>query len=170
MVYYRKSSKFAKSDKSGVDCDVKELQSLLKGSSSWQFQWYTNPITERYYKPLTKSDHTLVFESRFESGNLDMAISIGNDSYKLVMQNDSNTKGNCQWFYFRVENTVQNLKANFEIINYVTRLLRVKTTLSSQKECVYQCILLRHTNCVTGNGKKVVITYAILQIAIRRYQ
>lgn len=38
-----------------------------------------------YYKPEDKEDETLVFESRFESGNLLAAIKISNDEYDLIL-------------------------------------------------------------------------------------
>lgn len=35
---------------------------------------YDTKVTEQYYKPKGPDDTTLVFESRFESGNLSMAV------------------------------------------------------------------------------------------------
>lgn len=35
----------------------------------------------QYYTPKDKKDKTLVFESRFESGNLDMAIKVNENEY-----------------------------------------------------------------------------------------
>ena len=49
----------------------------------------------------------LGFESGFESGNLLMVMR-GEEceipTFDLYMQNDFNTKGCTQWFYFRVRN------------------------------------------------------------------
>lgn len=39
------------------------------------------------------NDKTLVFESRFESGNLAMVFKLSDNEYNLVLQNDINTKG-----------------------------------------------------------------------------
>lgn len=69
-----------------------------------------------YYNP-GPADKTLVFESRFESGNLSMAIKVSDNEYNLILQNDINTKGHTQWFYFRTTNTYQGLKVRFNIIN-----------------------------------------------------
>jgi Cytosolic carboxypeptidase N-terminal domain len=91
---------------------------LVRDPDSWKFSWESNKAVEPYYKPKSNDD-TLQFESRFESGNLDMAIKVDSNCYKLVMQSDSNTKGNCQWFYFRVQNTRCNTRVHFEIVNYV---------------------------------------------------
>ena len=43
-----------------------------------------------------RDDKTLVFESRFESGNLEAAIKISDSEYNLILQNDINTAGNTQ--------------------------------------------------------------------------
>ena len=34
------------------------------------------------------------------------------------MQNDTNTQGHTQWFYFQVKNTRSNLPVKFNILNY----------------------------------------------------
>jgi len=64
----------------------------------------------------TSKDTTLVFESRFESGNLNLAVKVSNlnvdnsvgiapiipknnvklDEYNLILQNDTNTHGHTQ--------------------------------------------------------------------------
>ena len=69
-----------------------------------------------YYK-LKNNDSTLVFESRFESGNLSLAIKINDNEYNLLMQNDINTNGHTQWFYFRVSNTNKST-VKFNILNF----------------------------------------------------
>ena len=46
-----------------------------------------------YYTPEDEKDNTLVFESRFESGNLLAAIKTSENEYDLILQNDINTNG-----------------------------------------------------------------------------
>lgn len=46
-----------------------------------------------YYTPSGPTDKTLVFESRFESGNLQLVNKISDNEYDLVLQNDINSKG-----------------------------------------------------------------------------
>ncbi len=92
---------------------------LVRDPDSWKYSWENNKPVEPYYKPKSNDDDTLIFESRFECGNLDMAIKADGNCYKLVMQSDSNTKGNCQWFYFRVQNAKRDMSVHFEIVNYV---------------------------------------------------
>ena len=46
------------------------------------------------------TDKTLLFESKFESGNLYLSQKVSDSEYNLLMQNDINTNGHTQWFYF----------------------------------------------------------------------
>ena len=57
------------------------------------------------YRPYGPEDKTLIFESRFESGNLYLVNKVTDSEYTLVMQNDINTSGHTQWFFFRTQNT-----------------------------------------------------------------
>ena len=43
-----------------------------------------------------------MFDSRFESGNLRKAAKVNNVEYNLWLENDTNTRGHTQWFYFKV--------------------------------------------------------------------
>ena len=63
-------------------------------------------------------DKTLLFESRFESGNLYLATKVSDQEYDCLMQNDINTQGHTQWFYFKVTNTHSGLPVKFNIMNY----------------------------------------------------
>mmetsp|Transcript_4423 Transcript_4423/g.6487 ORF Transcript_4423/g.6487 Transcript_4423/m.6487 type:complete len:112 (+) Transcript_4423:1238-1573(+) len=49
---------------------------------------------------IDRSDKTLLFESKFESGNLYLAQKVSDHEYNLLMQNDINTSGHTQWFFF----------------------------------------------------------------------
>ena len=66
--------------------NVKELLSSEPSAASSQ-------MVLPYYTPTDSNDRTLVFESRFESGNLAMAIKVSDAEYNLVLSNDINTKG-----------------------------------------------------------------------------
>lgn len=57
------------------------------------------------YRLKDYEDKTLLIESRFESGNLYLAQKVSDSEYNCMMQNDINTSGHTQWFYFRVMNT-----------------------------------------------------------------
>ncbi|XP_032917579.1 cytosolic carboxypeptidase 2 isoform X4 [Catharus ustulatus] len=62
-------------------------------------------------------DTTLLFESRFESGNLEKAIKVGPYEYVLMLRPDLYTAKHTQWFYFRVQNTRQEPLYRFTIAN-----------------------------------------------------
>jgi len=44
-----------------------------------------------------------VFDSNFESGNLDFAAKVSDAEYDLLMRLDSNSRSHQQWFYFSVD-------------------------------------------------------------------
>lgn len=50
-------------------------------------------------------DHSLTFDSDFESGNLLRAVQKGDATYDLFLRSDLHTQGHTQWFYFAVANT-----------------------------------------------------------------
>jgi len=76
------------------------------------------PIVLPYYTPNDEYDRTLVFESRFESGNLAMAFKLSDAEYNLVLSNDINTKGHTQWFFYRVSNTTKGMTVKFNLLNH----------------------------------------------------
>jgi hypothetical protein len=49
--------------------------------------------------------HSLTFDSEFESGNLLRAVQKGDATYDLFLRSDLHTQGHTQWFYFAVANT-----------------------------------------------------------------
>ncbi|VDM78148.1 unnamed protein product, partial [Strongylus vulgaris] len=64
-----------------------------------------------------KVDH-LLFESRFECGNLRRATQVGPTHYELILSPDINQKKeHYQWFYFEVSNVINDVPYTFEIIN-----------------------------------------------------
>lgn len=68
-------------------------------------------------EPCAEAPSDLIFESRFESGNLDLAVKVSDYEYNLLMQNDINTKGHTQWFYFKVQNKTRSTYT-FHILNF----------------------------------------------------
>lgn len=56
---------------------------------------------------LTSPD-SLVFESRFESGNLAKAVKIAGNFYELYLRTDLYTSRHVQWFYFSLKNMQPN--------------------------------------------------------------
>jgi hypothetical protein len=56
------------------------------------------------------ADTTLVFESRFESGNLRRAVQVSRFEYDLVCAPDLNTTGHTQWYFFSVRNARKGVR------------------------------------------------------------
>ncbi|CAD8118596.1 unnamed protein product [Paramecium sonneborni] len=65
-----------------------------------------------------QSDEDIKFDSLFESGNLFQVFKKSDRDYILLLQNDINTKGYTQWFYFSISNNSPNLcNIKLSIIN-----------------------------------------------------
>ncbi|KAF7257709.1 hypothetical protein EG68_06984, partial [Paragonimus skrjabini miyazakii] len=61
---------------------------------------------------------SLVFESRFECGNLGHARRIGLYDYELTLKPDLYTRRHVQWFYFAVRNAIPGVVYRFVIVNF----------------------------------------------------
>ncbi|XP_051979139.1 cytosolic carboxypeptidase 2-like isoform X2 [Xyrauchen texanus] len=64
-----------------------------------------------------QNEPKLAFESRFESGNLQKAVQVGQYDYELTLRTDLYTTKHTQWFYFRVRNMRAGITYRFTIIN-----------------------------------------------------
>nr|CAD7599970.1 unnamed protein product [Timema genevievae] len=60
---------------------------------------------------------TLLFESRFESGNLRKVLQVASKEYDLILMPDVNSCRHHQWFYFEVSNMESKTPYQFNIIN-----------------------------------------------------
>ncbi|KAJ7329969.1 hypothetical protein JRQ81_016143 [Phrynocephalus forsythii] len=63
-------------------------------------------------------DNTLIFEARFESGNLQKVVKISDFEYQLTLRTDLYTKKHTQWYYFQVTNTQAGIPYRFTIVNF----------------------------------------------------
>ncbi|XP_033018639.1 cytosolic carboxypeptidase 3 isoform X3 [Lacerta agilis] len=63
-------------------------------------------------------DNTLIFEARFESGNLQKVVKISDFEYQLTLRTDLYTKKHTQWYYFQVTNTQAGMPYRFTIVNF----------------------------------------------------
>lgn len=86
----------------------------------------------------------LVFDSRFESGNLMLAYESLEVpwEYRLLLQNDTNTRGYNQWFYFSVENMRAGQSYTLRLCNFVRDGLieaRKRNIRCSLKACGRLC-------------------------------
>ena len=73
------------------------------------------PFTTDY--TLEVPEDVLLFDSRFESGNLARAVRLHPHNYALYLNYDTETKGHTQWFYFSVCNSSQLGTYVFNIVN-----------------------------------------------------
>nr|XP_048691315.1 cytosolic carboxypeptidase 3 isoform X2 [Caretta caretta] len=63
-------------------------------------------------------DNTLIFEARFESGNLQKVVKVSEFEYQLTLRTDLYTTRHTQWYYFRVTNTHAGMPYRFTIVNF----------------------------------------------------
>ncbi|KAM9854713.1 cytosolic carboxypeptidase 2 [Aulostomus maculatus] len=75
------------------------------------------PIKSATSFDINHTNHTLEFESRFESGNLQKAVQVGAYDYELTLRTDLYTTKHTQWFYFRVRNMKASVTYRFTIVN-----------------------------------------------------
>ena len=68
-------------------------------------------------QPPEEAPNACSFDSNFESGNLLSAYRVAANEFDLVLQNDLNTKGNTQWFYFRLSHPPKNTAIRLNIVN-----------------------------------------------------
>jgi hypothetical protein len=73
-----------------IDGEKRDFKSMRSGQMGKLVQM----APQQFYKLTGPEDKTLIFESRFESGNLLAAIKVSETEYDLVLQNDINTNGN----------------------------------------------------------------------------
>jgi hypothetical protein len=97
--------------------DLENIVNLKKREDETTTTSAKNKIVNPYYKKMDDRDMTLIFESRFESGNLLAAYKLSEHNYQLVVQNDTNTNGYSQWFFFRVSGGRKGSNVHFNIIN-----------------------------------------------------
>ncbi|XP_075008384.1 cytosolic carboxypeptidase 3 isoform X2 [Calonectris borealis] len=68
-----------------------------------------------------KGDNTLIFEARFESGNLQKVVKVNEFEYQLTLRTDLYTSRHAQWYYFQVSNTQAGMPYRFTIVNFTKR-------------------------------------------------
>ena len=103
-------------------------QKKIKGMSDEDFEVYCKlknfpscpefPTT--YYLYIPDDNITLLFNSKFESGNLLRAVKLSDYEYNLHIQSDVNTHGNNHWYYFSVYNP-RKTPVTFNIVNMKRR-------------------------------------------------
>ena len=81
------------------------------------------------YNPDDKKDNIndnnakIIFDSKFESGNLRMAIKLNSgieNEYDLIMRKDYNSEKNYSWFFFSIESDKET-DIKFNILNFIKK-------------------------------------------------
>ena len=67
--------------------------------------------------PTLNRESEIIFNSCFESANLDCVIKVNPCEFDLFLRIDSNTRGHTQWFYFSVSNGSKIGNLTFNICN-----------------------------------------------------
>lgn len=102
-------------------CNLKKLMLKRRAREKKDERVYENPllvnVLSNYYEP-EPGESTLIFESRFECGNLAMASKIADNEYNLLLQTDINSRGHTQWFFFSVQNMKSNSTVKFNLLNF----------------------------------------------------
>lgn len=60
----------------------------------------------------------IVFNSMFESGNLDIVIRVSEAEYDLFMRVDSNTRGHTSWYNFTLNGVAKGERIRLNICNF----------------------------------------------------
>ena len=74
-------------------------------------------------EPKNSNDAKIIFESKFESGNLRMAIKLNSDidnEYDLIIRKDYNCEKNYSWFFFSIE-CDRECDIKFNILNFIKK-------------------------------------------------
>lgn len=76
-------------------------------------------IYSHAHGPVSLATHRnkIEFSSNFECGNLFRVYQVEYNEFDLVLQNDINTKGNNQWFFFMVKHVPKGLTLKINIVN-----------------------------------------------------
>ncbi|CAG9326951.1 unnamed protein product [Blepharisma stoltei] len=73
-----------------------------------------------YSLEIPNDQTTLIFDSKFESGNLDKVIKLSDFEYKLFIRSDTETSRHNHWYYFSVKN-FRPITVTFRIENMLKR-------------------------------------------------
>ncbi|XP_059844075.1 cytosolic carboxypeptidase 3-like [Hypanus sabinus] len=104
-----------------TDAEEGEVVYITNKASSKHFTFSrvggsAQPLTQAAVN-LNRQDNTLIFEARFECGNLQKVVKVGERDYNLTLHTDLYTARHTQWFYFQVQNTRKAVPYRFTIVN-----------------------------------------------------
>ena len=83
-------------------------------------EYYKTAIYYRAFEgmnPTIAPNSELVFDSQFESANLDCVVRVNDREYDLFLRVDSNTRGHTLWYYFSIRNGRHRKSVQLNICN-----------------------------------------------------
>lgn len=80
-------------------------------------QYGPERVYPQEYTLVVPKEKILIFDSKFESGNLHKAVKVSENEYNLWMDFDTETKGYTQWYYFSVKNYKAGHRVRFNLVN-----------------------------------------------------
>ena len=98
---------------------------------------FSNPKYEIFVPNLR---NVLIFDSRFESGNLKKVSKGNNIEYNLWLENDTSTKGHTQWYYFKVAYRDIPLAPEKKTHRITFNILNLAKTTSLYQEGMQPCV------------------------------
>jgi hypothetical protein len=97
--------------------------------------YYPAPLYATNVDRAYPTTETIIFESKFESGNLRKVVKVEEDEYKLWLEPDFGTLGHTMWFYF----SATSFKAGQKIRFYIQNLHRPESMYKSGMKPVVEC-------------------------------
>lgn len=88
--------------------------------------------------------NVLIFDSRFENGNLRKVAKVSNIEYNLWLENDLNTRGHTQWYFFKVMHQDIVLAADKKAHRVKFNILNLAKTSSLYQTGMKPCIWSRN--------------------------
>ena len=115
----------------GLDCATKGEKRIYEFLPPFQRQ-KTYPT---FYELLVPNTETIVlFNSRFESGNLKKSVRVSAEEYNLYLEFDLNSRNYTQWYYFSTKNVRKGQRVKFNLIN----LMKIDSAYNEgMKPCVF---------------------------------
>ncbi|CAD8130855.1 unnamed protein product [Paramecium sonneborni] len=102
-------------------------------------------MKQKDFKPLQleQESKNYQFDSHYESSNLFASFRINTNEYDLIMQNDTNSKGNTQWFNFSVKIPKKMLQLHltlqtFHLFNQIKQKQRDILDQGRQQCCLFK--------------------------------
>ena len=94
----------------------------------------------------------MIFDSRFENANLRKVAKVNNVEYNLWLENDLNTKGHTQWYFFKVlyKDVALRVDKKSHIIKF--NILNLAKTTSLYEVGMKPCIWSKRRNEADGTG------------------